>query len=101
MQADPVDGRVLVDDGEGFEGGHGVIVRRSGILRATPQAAGYDAVILPALIPPGGIMIVSRIGLGILSLAGLAVVGAVRSADPVPAGQFATLQSLIKPSAGE
>jgi hypothetical protein len=37
----------------------------------------------------------------LLGLAGLAALSAVRSADPVPVGQFAALQSLIKPSAGE
>jgi hypothetical protein len=42
-----------------------------------------------------------RIRLAVLCSAGLAVVGAVHSADPVAVGQFAALQALIKPSAGE
>ena len=46
-------------------------------------------------------MNVSRIRLAVLGLAGLAIVGAVRSADPVPASQFAALAGLIKPSADE
>lgn len=46
-------------------------------------------------------MHVFRIRLMMFALAGLAAISAVRSADPVPVGQFATLQALIKPSAGE